>query len=211
MFIVLIGTYIQVLTFVFSVIFWNKYKNTHLKSLPLYFGIISFIELFCLYFYRQDNVWLYNLMTFFQINYFCYLFYPYVSKSFQKIVIGLALLFNVCSGLIYSLGYCNFWDGHCPYSYVLGIFILLIIIFRVLVKILFENSYISLGSSLLFWVCFGFLIFYATSLPLFSISNWSNLLGEYDRKIPYLLVFSVCISHLIIIFGFLWSKKKYTY
>jgi hypothetical protein len=35
--------------------------------------------------------------------------------------------------------------------------------------------------------------------------------GEYNRGISLLLFFSVIISHLIFIFGFLWSKKKYTY
>src|SRR5690606_5038433 len=139
-----------------------------LRSLPLYFGVISFIELFCLYLYPQDNVWLYNLLTFFEVNFLCYLFYSYVGRSFRKFVIALAMLFNVLSGLIYSFGYCDFWNEHCAYSYVLGIFIILIVIFKVLAKILIVNSYTKLGSSLLFWICFGFLIFFATSLPLFS-------------------------------------------
>lgn len=209
MVIVLIGTYIQVLTFVLSVLFWNKYKHTHLKSLPFYFGFTAFVEMFCLYFYRQDNVWLYNLMTIFQFNYLCYLFYPYVSHFFRKGIIGLAFVFNITTGIFYSFGVCDFWNVHCSYAYVLGIFFLLIIISQVLLNIL--NSHTSLGYNLLFWLCFGFLIFFATSLPLFSISNWSDLLGEYDARIPFLLVFSVLISHLILIFGFLWSKKKYTY
>ena len=207
----IIGTYIQVLTFLLSVLCWAKYKHTHLRSLPLYFGVFAFIELFCFHFYKQDNVWLYNLLIFFEVIFFCYLFYPYVGRSFQKIVIALAVVFNVVSGLIYSFGYCDFWNEHCAYSYVLGIFIILIVIFKVLVKILIVNSYTKLGSSLLLWICFGFLIFFATSLPLFSISNWSNLVGEYNRGISLLLFFSVIISHLIFIFGFLWSKKKYTY
>ena len=68
--IVLISTYIQMLTFLLSVLCWTKYKHTHLRSLPLYFGVFAFIELFCFHFYKHDNVWLYNLLVFFEVNFF---------------------------------------------------------------------------------------------------------------------------------------------
>lgn len=208
---VIMSTYIQVVTFILSLVFWMKYKHTNLKSLPYYFGFVAFVELFCFHFYRQDNVWVYNALTIIQTNYFCYLFFPYVGRLFKNVIVGMAVLFNLSIIYIFTSKSCDFVLDSCPYAYVLGVFILLIIMFVVFIRILSDNSEMSFSRNLLFWLCFGFLLFYATSLPLFSISNWSELLGKYDRNIPMLLFFSVLVSNLLLISGFIWSKKKYTY
>lgn len=203
--------YIQLVTFLFSLIFFNKYKHTAMKGLPFYYGLVGFVEVFCMNFYKTGNVWLYNILLLIQINYFGYIFYQYIEGTNKKITLGLIILFNIIYFGTYLFGINDFIEESAPYSYVTGIIVLIIILILMFNHMLKIENYEGLTQNFLFWLCFSLIFFHATSLPLFSITRWSDIFGDFKSGAVRLLFLSIIFSHLILIFGFIWSKKKYTY
>ncbi len=205
------GVYIQLVTFIISLIFFNKYKHTPMKRLPYFYGLVAFVEIFCMNFYKIGNVWLYNILLLVQINYFGYIFYQYIEGINKKITLGLVILFNIIYFGTYLFGINNFITESAPYSYVAGVILLIIILIMMFNHMLKIENYVGLTQNFLFWLCFSLIFFHATSLPLFSITRWSDIFGDFKTGALRLLFFSIIFSHLILIFGFIWSKKKYTY
>lgn len=205
------ATYIQLVTFIFSLLFLCKYQHTPLKILPFFYGLVASVEIFCMNFYKVGNVWLYSILLFIQINFFGYLFYQYFEGSSRKFLIGLIILFNLIYFGVYLSGVTDFMKENATYPYVAGIIILIILLVMMFNHMLKIENFNGLTRNLLFWLCFSLLFFHATSLPLFSITRWSDIMGEFKSGFVRILLLSVIFSHLILIFGFIWSKKKYTY
>ena len=203
--------YIQLVTFIFSLLFLYKYKQTPLKILPFFYGLVAAVEIYCMNFYKVGNVWLYSILLLIQINFFGYLFYQYLEGISRKVLIGLLILFNLIYFGVYLSGINDFMTESASYQYVAGIIFLIIFLLMMFNHMLKIENFNGLTRNLLFWICFSVIFFHATTLPLFSITRWSDILGEFKTGFVRMLLLSVIFSHLILIFGFLWSKKKYTY
>lgn len=205
------GTYIQLVTLIFSLLFLWKYKHTPLKIIPFFYGLVAAVEIYCMNFYRIGNVWLYNILLLIQINFFGYLFYQYLEGSSRKFLVGLIILFNLIYFGVFLSGIINFMTENATYPYVAGIIILIILLVMMFNHMLKIENFNGLTRNLLFWLCFSLLFFHATSLPLFSITRWSDIMGEFKSGFVRILFLSLIFSHLILVFGFIWSKKKYIY
>lgn len=205
-----VATYIQLFTFFISLLTWSKYKHTRLKYLPILLGVTACLEVFCYNFYPTNNVWLYNLKALFEFNFLCFIFYGYLGKLSRKICIGMIAIFN----LIYFFNFLviqDFRTDLLTYTYVLSSFFFIIIIIMVLNEMLKVESFDGIQRNLLFWVSAAYFIFYATTFPIFSISNLKELLGDFQLPTIKVLLVVILIMHSTFITGFLWSKKKYSY
>lgn len=206
-----IGVYLQLFTFVISLVYLFKYKQTPMKIMPIYLGVVAFTELFCGYFYRNHNVWIYNILNWFQINMCMLIFIQYLRKWENTIGKILILIFNIFFVSTFFIGLNDFWSETASFGYVMGMIIIFYFLFMVFKQMLEMENMQSLTRNLLFWYAFSLLLFNTTSLPLFSLSNWGNVLGEFRFSIFYILFFALVLSHMVLIIGFVWSKKKYTY
>ncbi len=182
-----------------------------MKILPIMLGIVAFLEFFCGYFYKYGNVWLFNIMNYIHLNFYAYLFYQYLEGISKKILIGMVAFFNVFYLSTFVFGWTDFMNESASYGQVAGIIILIIMLIMVFNQMLRIDQYEGLTRNLLFWICFSMLVLHATTLPLFSITRWSDILGDFRYTLIRILIFSIIVSHAILIFGFIWSKKKYTY
>ncbi len=182
-----------------------------MKILPIMMGIVAFLEFFCGYFYKYENVWLFNILNFVELNFYAYIFYQYLESFGKKIVIGLVMFFNIFYLSTILFGLTDFMNESASYGQVAGIIILIIMLILVFNQMLRIENYEGFTRNLLFWVCFSMLVLHATTLPLFSITRWSDILGDFRYTLIRILIFSIIVSHSILIFGFIWSKKKYTY
>ncbi|NLN32209.1 MAG: hypothetical protein GX159_01265 [Flavobacteriaceae bacterium] len=205
-----LATYIQVVTFLISLLTWNKYKHTRLKYLPILLGLNAFLEFFCYHFYKQDNAWLYNIKSLFEFNFLCFIFFGYLAGLTKKISWGLIVLYNLAFLFIQTISQ-GFQPFLMPYTYVLSSIIFIIIIMMVFNEMLKLEGIEGITKNLLFWIAAGYFVFYATSFPIFSISNLKEVLGSFQVQAVKVLLFAVLIMHTIFIIGFLWSKKKYSY
>src|SRR5690606_36232275 len=144
-------------------------------------------------------------------NILCYMFYGYLGKFAKKIGIGLVLLFNLIYFYNLISEFDDFRSSLMTYTYVSGSIFLIVIIIMMLNEMLKVESFESITRNLLFWVSFGLFVFYATSFPIFSISNLKELLGDFQIQAAKILLVVIFLMHSILITGFLWSKKKYSY
>lgn len=206
-----IGTHIQLITFVMSLVYLYKYKHTPMKIMPIYIGTVAIVELSCFYFYRTNNVWLYNVLNWFQMNMCMLIFVQYLRNLELKIGKILILFFNVFYISTFFVGLNEFWTESASFGYVMGIIILFYFLFMVFKQMLEIENMESLTRNMLFWYAFSLLLFNTTSLPLFSLSNWGNVLADFKYSIFYILFFALVLSHIVLITGFVWSKKKFTY
>lgn len=210
-FIGIVGTYIQVLTFVFSLIYLYKYNHTHLRWLPLYLGFVAIVELFCFHLYKVNNVWIYNIVIFIQINFYLLILNQYFERTQHVFMWVLQGLFNLIYIGAFVFGFNNFWSDPSSYGYVTGGIVMIVMLIMCFNEMLKETDLNGILKNLFFWLSFSLLVHYATSLPLYSISNWAGALGDFKMVIVKIFFFSVLLAQLILIFGFIWSKKNYTY
>lgn len=206
-----IGVYIQLITFVVSLIYLYKYKHTPMKIMPIYLGVVVLTELYCSNFYKINNVWIYNITNWFQINMCMLIFVQYLKNLELKTGKILILIFNIFYMFSFFVGLNDFWSESASFGYVIGMLFLFIILFLIFRQMLEIENMENWTRNLLFWYSFSLLVFNATTLPLFSLSNWGNVLGEFRFSIFYILFFALVLSHLLLIIGFIWSKKKFTY
>ncbi len=206
-----VGTYIQLISFLVSLLTWGKYKHTHLRYLPILLGANAIIEVYCHHFYRTNNVWVYNLKFCFEFNFLCFLFYHYLGNFSKKIGICLFGAFNLFFLINLVFSFQDLTTSLLTYSYVLGSFCLIIIIIMLLNEMLKVENLEGITHNLLFWISFAFFIFYATSFPIFSITNLKELIGDFQSQAILVLIITLIVMHIMINIGFLWSKRKYTY
>jgi len=208
----LIGIYTEALTFLVSLITFYKYRHTVLKYLPFFLGLTAFIEIFCFYFYNINNVWLFNIRTIIEFNFYGFIFWHYLNRFNRKLLLAFLVVFNSVAILNSALRIQDILVEPITYVYVLSYFFLvltIIIFFNQVLKS--ENSFDGISRNLLIWISFGLLIYYGTCLPLFSISNWSDVLGDLRYQLVGVLFFTVEIMNVLFIIGFIWSKKNYMY
>lgn len=210
-FIGIVGTYIQLLTFVFSIIFLYKYNHTNLRWLPLYLGFAALVELYCFYFFKTNNVWLYNLVIFVQLNFYLLIYNQYFDGAKRKFIWFLQGFFNFCYIGSFAIGLNNFVKEPSSYGYVAGGIVMIIMLIMCFNQMLKVSSLNGILRNLFFWLSFSLLVYYATSLPLYSITNWAGVLGDFKIVIIRIFFFSVLFAQLLLIYGFVCSKKKYTY
>lgn|GEM_PF-1102221 len=208
----LIGIYTEVLTFLVSLLTFYKYRHTVLMYLPVFLGLTAFVEIFCFYFYSRNNVWLFNIRTILEFNFYGFIFLHYLNRFNRKLLLAFLVVFNSVTILNSALGIQDILVEPITYVYVLSYFFLIltiIIFFNQLLKS--ENSFEGISRNLLIWVSFGLLIYYGTCLPLFAVSNWSDVLGNLRYQLVGVLFFAVEIMNILFITGFIWSKKNYMY
>ncbi len=204
----LIGIYTELLTFIVSLATFYKYRHTVLKYLPVFLGLTAVLELFCFYFYSINNVWLYNIRTVLEFNFYAFIFWHYLNRFNRKLLLAFLVVFNSVTVLIYIFKIQDFLVEPISYSYILSYFFLIFVIIILFNQILkSEKPVEGISRNLLIWISFGLLIYYGTSLPLFSIS----ISGDLRYQLVNILFFAVEVMNVLFIIGFIWSKKIYTY
>ena len=208
----LIGVYTETLTFLVSLFTFHKYRHTVLKYLPLFLGLTAGLEFFCLYFYKAGNVWLYNIRTIIEFNFYAFIFWHYLNRFNRKLLFAFLVVFNSVTILNFVFGIQKFLLEPISYIYTLSYFLLVLIIIILFNQILrSETPLEGILGNLLIWFSFGSLIYYGTCLPLFSISNWVDVMGDLGQQLINILFFAVEIMNALFIIGFICSKKTYTY
>lgn len=207
----LIGTYVQVFTFGVSVLTYFKYRHTVLKWLPLYLGIFAIVELFCYHIYTRNNVWIYNILIFIQLNFHFCILYHYIGFQWKKLLLAILIAFNLFYIGSFVFGLNDFTKGTSTFGFVIGGMIVIGLLLMVMSEMTKVRKSKGILRNLLFWFCFSILVSYSISIPVFAVKNWGSLLSDFQLGIVRILFFSILLSHLLLNFGLIWSKKKFSY
>lgn len=206
-----IGTYIQLLTFAVSVFTYFKYQHTVLKWLPFYLGLFAIVELICYHFYQRNNVWVYNMLAFIQLNFHFWILYHYLVFSWKKVIAVILIIFNLFYIGSFVFGLNDFFKGSSTFGFVIGGMLVMGLLLMVLGEMTKVKKSKGILRNVLFWFCFSILVSYSISIPVFAVKNWSTVLQDFQIDMIRILFSSILLSHLLLNFGLLWSKKKFTY
>lgn len=207
-----IGVTSEVIAFLVSLITFSKYRHSNLKYFPFYLGVIAFLEVFCSFYYKINNVWLFNLLIVFEFNFLGYIFWNYFNRFNRKLLLVFLIIFNSVTVINYLFHVQNFLVEPISHTYVISSLMLVVLILLLFNQILRSNvRFEEIHRNILFWICLGFLIYLATSLPTQAIKSWEDTLGEFRFGLSYLVASGVLLKNILFIFGFLWGKKIFTY
>lgn len=204
-------TYLEVITFIVSLITYYKYKHSMLRYFPFYLGLAAIIEFLALHFFTRNNLIMYNLLVFFQFNLFYFIFGSYLPKIQKKALLILAILFNLIYVGSFVLRINNFAQDYGSFGFVFGSIVMLLLFLAVFKELLKIDNSKGMTYNLLFWISFGNFVLFSVLIPAQALSEWETISKSNFNLVFILLFVSTAISQLIMIFGFLWCKKKYTY
>jgi hypothetical protein len=192
--------YFEYLSLILSLIFIKKYKDlTFYKFFVLYlFSIVLFEYLSGTVFYGEGFAVL-NIFTFFEFNLVALIYFSLVKEKVSKnILLYLVLIFNI----IYLSSF--YFTELQNYTVMLeGVMntILVILYFR---ELLNSDEILNYKKLLSFWVSVGFLLFYLTSIPFFTLVYS----GFFDSRIMFPILYSlIIVYHLCFIYGLITCKK----
>lgn len=195
------SVYIQYFTFLLALIFYKTYKDYKFyKFFTIYLFNLILLDILASTFFKINNLELFNLYTFFEFNFFVLIYYNLLEQRKNlKFVKLLAIIFNfiyVISFYFISLQLCT-----VPLE---GIFnsTLVIIYFT---ELLNSEKILNYKKLLSFWISVGFLLFYLTSVPFFTLLS-SNM---FDTRAMFPIIYYLTtILHLFLIYGLITCRKK---
>lgn len=197
--------YFEFGSFIMALFFYKKYKNySFYKYFIIYlFNIILFKTID--YYTGQglmgdyDDMDLYNIYTFFEFNFFALIYYSLIKNILRlRLVTGLILLFNC----IYFLSF-YFTTLSAFTVQIEGLFNSLLIIIY-FIELLNSNEILNYKKLFPFWMSVGFLVFYLTSIPFFTLVY----LKLFDTRSMFNLLYALIILfHSCFIFGLISCRK----
>lgn len=194
----------QLLAAIISFFFLLKYKNNFLQLLTLFLCISAFVESVGLYYITKGGRssflyhYIYTLLGFLIIS---LMYYKLIHNKNKRIFFS-----------VFSILYLLFW---IVVYYKLNLFSYLIILYAIIIsfyiflylrELLLSNKILNYKQSLPFWISAGFLVFYLSSVPFFSLYEFMA-----NRGLFFILDVLIILMNLIIIYGLLCSKKVVKY
>ena len=193
--------YIQYLTFILSLIFCGEYKDySFYKFFVMYLLNIVLFNLLAKFIFPVDNYELFNIYTFFEINNIVLIYYNILKKKKKiRLLKILAIIFNIMYLASFYLTTLKMYTVSIE-----GFFnsVLIILYFA---ELLDSEKILNYKKILIFWVSVGFLLFYLTSVPFFTLL----LLNMFDTRAMFPIIYYLTvILHLFLIYGLVACRKK---
>ncbi|SDS37567.1 hypothetical protein SAMN05216503_2865 [Polaribacter sp. KT25b] len=201
-------SYFEYASLIFALIYYTKYKEySFYKYFILYLLFIVIFEKLSSLDTPKDNwyecfnngVKILNIFTFFEFNLVALIYHSLLKEKISKnILLYLVLFFNII--YLFSFYFIKLQN----YTVVLeGIVntVLVILYFR---ELLNSDRILNYKKLLPFWVSVGFLLFYLTSIPFFTLVYSSY----FNSRIMFPILYSIIIVfHLCFIYGLISCKK----
>ncbi|WP_341840303.1 hypothetical protein [Chitinophaga caseinilytica] len=196
-------------------VYWRKLRGTYWQWFPVYLALILAMELGGKY--LRDVLghvdWNFILFRYvcipLQFLFYCWLFRQYFKGTPVR---GLPLL----AAAVYVLSFGadvalvqpgRFW--FFSFSYTVGNLVLLVLIFTYFIRLVRDEEALQFKTSLMFWVCFGLLLFYLGTMPFYGLHN--TLRMKYPAIFMVYWYIQITLSALMyssFTLGFIWSRQK---
>lgn len=196
----IIGSWLPYLTLLLSIIFYSKYKQyTFYKYFIIYILSIIFIDILSRNFFTINNITLFNVYTFFEFNSFALLYYHLIKDRRRlKILKALVIAFNA----IYFISF--YFDYYILYTIPLEGVVNSVFVILFFVELLNSERILNYKKLLPFWISVGFLIFYLTTVPFWSL-YYSSI---FDSRAMFPIIYYLAtVFQLIFIYGLVTCKK----
>ncbi|PIR12587.1 MAG: hypothetical protein COV50_08245 [Flavobacteriales bacterium CG11_big_fil_rev_8_21_14_0_20_35_7] len=161
------------------------------------------------YFFKQNNVIIFNIYTLVQYEFFLWLFYKHFKTVQYKILTKSIGLFTGFSFIINSIFFQDIFTTFQSYSLLLGGFFLIITIILFFTELLNSDVILMVKNLLIFWVAVGILLFQLGLIPVFIATKYINY--SNGNTYGYILLILNFITSLCYSLGFIWTKKNLNY
>jgi len=191
---------LQTIATILSLLFLIKDKSSFLKLLSILLLITVSIEFIGLYLMKNEkpSIYYYHFLSLieFPIIFLMYERFIAVKKVliFPKIILIITFLFWVLTFFKFMFYELTIISGS------LSVSILIILYLR---ELLMSDKILNYRKLLPFWVAVGFLLFYLSSIPFFSLQDYMK-----DRGLFSVLFVLIIIKCLFIIFGLITCNKR---
>jgi hypothetical protein len=162
---------IQVYQYILIVALITAYinrKRNYVRYLIPFLVVVVFFELILgklMKHYYGTNILSANVFVIICVLYYLYLF----TYEFRRKWYWLLVSIYLCSILIGS--FTQGFTTIMSFSYNIGMFLVLVVVFRYLYDLVIKDAYKPLYRSPLFWIALGIILFYSSLFPLLSFIN----------------------------------------
>jgi hypothetical protein len=203
---------IQLIPVLVGLFYYKKFKNSFYKYfiwLLVYVFIQEYIALFYgTYVDIGNNSIIMNIFNIINFLFLFRLFYEFAEQHiFKKTIIFFVTSYVVA--LLYEIVFVKI-DYHTKTQVIpfmiggLGILICVLLYFY---QILNSDKLIRVHRDFMFWVCTGYFIYYLAYVPFKIKQNYFAQLDDYTYLFKILII-ATFIKGVLLIIGFIWSKKK---
>ena len=205
----------ELASFVASVFYFYKIKNTYLRWLPYYLLFILVVEFLGRYLAKVllvSNIWLYNISIPIEYLYFAYIFFAtYNNRIFKKIAFIFLVSFPFFIALILIL--ITGIDTFNTSALKLGSFFMLLFCGFYFAELLTSNLIINPLKAIMFWISSGLLLFNAGEFVynIFSdsmVKHWNDFGIQLFMKINNTLIYIFYSSITIGLIVGKWASKE---
>jgi hypothetical protein len=192
--------FFQYVSLLVAILFYKMYKNyTFYKFFVIYLIYTIVFDILAKTIFEFNNISLFNYYTFFEFNFFALIYYALIKEKSTLIFIKiLIIIFNA----IYFISF--IYDDLIKYTVLIeGIFnsVFIILYFK---ELLNSDNILNYKKLLPFWISVGFLLFYLTSIPFFTLLYS----GFFSSRIMFPILYSlIIVFHLCFIYGLVTCKK----
>ena len=170
------------ITFIIALLYWQRYKNSHQKSIPFYLGFVLLLEIVAtigVVYSHRDPANIYLIYTVVSVFYFLNWFRLILSGA---IVPKASLVFFVVYILLGSL-YFNTLGGNLKHLISVGSILILVNSFTYFISLLKSDEVIKFLRLQQFWIVAGMVLFYIGFFPVHILQpymikdnqNWIRL------------------------------------
>jgi hypothetical protein len=195
-----LGIFLPYVTLLLCLALYNNYKGyLFYKYFILYILVIVIVDKLSIYIFVTDTITLFNVYTFFEFNLFALIYYHLIKDKTRVTVLKtLVISFNS----IYLLSF--YFDFYILYTIPLEGVVNSIIIILFFIELLNSEEILNYKKLLSFWISVGFLIFYVTSVPFWSL--YYSSIFETRAMFP-IIYYLATVFQLIFIYGLITCKK----
>ena len=157
---------------------------------------------------QKSNHWIFNVETIFEFYFFSYFFYKILKHKISRKLIKI-FVFAYPVILVISFFTIQKWYYFHTYTYILGVFYLVILCLLYFHELYTDNEFKKLSTSPEFYIVTGLLIFTAGQLPYMILINYLNThylkVSSFFRL--YILGTLNIVMYTMFSIGLLWSTR----
>lgn len=184
---------------------WKKEKGNYWYVFPIFLVILGSLDFIGTFSKNNINYYSYFVIPF-QILFYIWLFSKEKSIPKWLPIVGVVVYLFSFIGQTYLF---NNTTTFSSLSYIIGNFVLLILILRYLYSLSTSEKILYFTKEKMFWVSVGLLVFWLGSLPYFGLYNYLRL-NYFSILISYtwLVVILDYLMYSLFICGFIWARKS---
>ena len=214
---IMISDFAELLSFVFGLIYWNKFKQTPIRWFILFLGYNFFNEMAALAYYvsglSNNNTIFYNVHQVIYFSVHFYIFYKYLIRKRLKLAVVLFYSIWLIS-FTYQLFTKNLVLEYALFSTVLGDFLTMISVLFVFIEVINASNISKLQDNMVIYIGLGLLVYLVISIPtsVTSFVGWEKIGKDTGPRMEFYQIlrnvgtFAGALMYFIFAYGFYRAK-----